>query len=163
MFLGEFLPLAPPAGGQDVEPQLLDELYHLQLGAHAASAGEDPPQALLGGEEFQRACPDGLILWFSGEEEHEAVERGHSFDEVLEVGQLVRVELVEHPQLLEVVHKQGLEVDVELDRVVLAAPPHLPVLINKFLVEDHSGRQRLGLPLFFLCLLGLLGDVVGGF
>lgn len=162
-WFGGFLPLAAAAGGEDVEPQLLDELNHLQFGAHAAAAGQDPPQALLGTEEFQRARADALVLGVSGEEEHEAAEGGHSFDELLEVGELVRAELVEHAQFLEEVHEEGLEVDVELDRVVLAAPPHLPVLINKFLVEDHSGHLRLGLPLFFLSLLGLLGDVVGGF
>lgn len=79
------------------------------------------------------------------------------------MGELMGVELVQHPQFLEVVHEEGLEVDVEFDRVVLAAPPHLLVLINKFLVEDHSSHWRLGLSLSFLRLLGLLGDVMRGF
>lgn len=88
----------------------------------------------------------------------------HSFDELIEVHELILVELIEHPEFFEVVDNQGLEVDVQFDSIVLAAPQHLPVLINKFLLENHPGHLQFALLALPFCgLLDFFGDFQGGF
>jgi hypothetical protein len=151
------LPAVAAALGEDVEADLLYELDHLQFILHPAPAGEYPLHALLGGEEFQGSLADAAVLLLVGEEEHEAVEGGHAVAELPHVPHLVFAQLVQQPQLPEVVHQQRLEVNVQLHRVVLPSPKHLPVPLHRLLLKHHrgglgSGRQ--GLPGW------LLGDLV---
>jgi hypothetical protein len=78
------------------------------------------------------------------------VERRHSLAEFVEPDLLIFIELVEHPQLLEVVNQQCLKVDIQLDSIVLTAPKDLPVFLDSFLLKDYVSlflRFRLGLKL----------------
>lgn len=92
------------------------------------------------------------------------MEGWYSFYELHEVGEFILVEFIEHPEFLEVVHNQCLEVYVQFNRVVLTAPQYLLVPIHKFLLEDHTSHLQLTPLALPLCgLLGLFGDIKGGF
>lgn len=90
-FLDEILPLVALALGEDVPPHLLYKFNHLQLVLHPAAAGQDAPDALLGGEEVERLLADAPVGLAVAEEQHEAVEGGHAGVELVQVRHLVFV------------------------------------------------------------------------
>jgi hypothetical protein len=152
LLLNDVLPLVALALREDVEPHLLDELDHLQFGLHLAPACQNAADAVGGGEQLEGALPDAAVELAVVEKEHQAVEGRHSLAEFVHLSDLVVVELVEHLQFPEVVHQQGLEVDVELHRVVLAASEGLPIPLNIFLLKHDAGfglGLRLNLNLLF--------------
>jgi hypothetical protein len=102
---GDVLPLVSLALGQNIHPNLLDKLYHLQFGLHPAPSDHYPANTLLRRKKFQTESAYSFILFPILQEEHETIEGGDAFAEFVQMLFFVLIQLVQHAQFPEVMHK----------------------------------------------------------